>query len=81
MKMTQSDYNLLESHIQGLMLNLELNLDDCKQKYHEAGLSMMRFRWDLYHACNPRGKLFKHFSNYLNDSHIDTALRKITGTK
>ena len=41
-------------------------------------MSEMRFRWDALWARGFRipGEWYK----YLNDKHIDTALRKITGT-
>lgn len=60
------------------------------QSYLDQGLSNMRFRWDALLAAisygyvdidgetkYPIGNLYR----YCNDNHIDTALRRITGTK
>ena len=52
---------------------------DAARTYREAGLSPKRFRWDLLSATDfPVGTLYREG---LNDDHIDTALRRITGTK
>lgn len=45
------------------------------ENYKARGLSEMRFRWDVLHACCiSTGFLY---NAGLNDDHIDTALRKI----
>ena len=47
---------------------------DIRQKYKNEGLSDERFRWDmLWESCFDTNLLY----SYLNDSHIDTALRHI----
>ena len=52
-------------------------LAELRKPYDDAGLSAERFRWDLWSAT----RLCRHLSNklyeYLDDSHIDTALRCI----
>jgi hypothetical protein len=53
------------------------NNPDMYKSYIERGLSNMRYRWDLLWASKfDVGKWYY----YLNDTHIDTALRKITNT-
>lgn len=39
-------------------------------------------RWDIFHTCCRLDKhLLQHLYDYLNDNHIDTAMRHITDTK
>ena len=77
MKMTLQDY--------GHMAKAIGTLDACKVKfameeYREANMSHKRFRWDLLRAVKlypgsesqPTGW---NVYDYLNDSHIDSALR------
>ncbi len=60
------------------------------QSYLDRDLTPMRFRWDLLWAASRRGYIkIGHAHNgagcpvydYANDSHIDTALKRITDTK
>ena len=37
----------------------------------------MRFRWDLFWATRQESKIIHDLYQYLNDTHIDTALRSI----
>lgn len=54
------------------------------EKYHEKfpTHSEMRWRWDMYWLARKEGSLCKNFIadvlySYMNDDHIDSALRKI----
>lgn len=39
-------------------------------------------RWDIFHACCRLDKtLLQHLYDYLNDGHIETAMKAITDTK
>ncbi len=49
--------------------------------YSIDGLSPERFRWDLFHSAVGGTHLFHRLYRYLNDAQIDTALRRITGTR
>lgn len=72
MKMIQSDYRKLSKAI--LALPIDSILRDCK----ELRYSEMATRWTLFHQANtPQEFPFRHLNDYLNDDHIDTALRKI----
>ena len=75
MKMTKEDYNKLENAINDLS----------KEQLINAGLSTKTnesYRWFLFHIVNkPPAFSFRYLHNYLNDNHIDTALRKITNTE
>ena len=83
LKITKADYEVLEAAINRV---IQLN-PNIRERYKNAGLSDMRFRWDLLHASKLKigdgvgmsGDL--ELYRYLNDSHIDAALAAITGTK
>lgn len=80
MKMKQEDFDALKEGIEKHMKESGKNLEDIKSYYDELGKSMERMRWDLFwdaFASDMGIRLYK----YLKDSHIDTALRRITGTK
>ena len=49
-----------------------------QEEYRKQGLSNMRFRWDVLWVSTFQTSSVYH---YLNDDHIDTALRMITKTK
>ncbi len=53
-----------------------------RNQYLSAGLTDKRYRWDVLHASRPNGKPYWKFLTdelypYLDDTHIDTALRHI----
>lgn len=50
--------------------------------YRARGLSDMRYRWDcVWSVSASLREWFGQVYQYANDEHIDTALRRITGTK
>lgn len=86
MKMTAEHFELLRAGI----TRLQADYPDCTpEAYAAQGLSGMRYRWDCLRAAHRKGYIPDPFSGldglrlyaYLNDDHIDTALRKITGTR
>ena len=81
MKMKKEHFETLEKSIKEMLSHY-----DGKEVYMKKGLSMMRYRWDLFWHVSERKMLPEYFVSetlysYLNDDHIDTALRKITNTK
>ena len=71
MKMSHDLYTALEAAIVARLAKTP----DAWKRYKCVGLTPMRFRWDLLHASG-----FKSATLYdagLNDTHIDTALRRI----
>ena len=89
MKIKQNHYDTMEMHINRVIADNPHLLSD----YEKAGLSGKRYRWDMLrraqfpaicgqHAYNVNGITWicDNLYSYLDDSHIDTALRKITGT-
>lgn len=83
MKMTAEHYAQLNNLMIAVIDETGWTLSHWKNAYNRPKISMKRLRWDFFHAIEPSDlipmldKLYK----YLDDSHIDTALRKITGTK
>jgi len=72
MKMTTEHYQFIK----------EKMIRRCKDVTfrNDCLLSPMRYRWDLFNLAIPVSWVCKNLYPYLNDDHIDTALRKITKT-
>lgn len=52
----------------------------CREGYEHAGLSAERFRWDMFcKAVDDDSPFMDELYAYLNDSNIDSALRKYFG--
>jgi hypothetical protein len=77
MKMKPADYELLEKEITAF---LEKH-PTLQEEYMQRGLSEKRFRWDILYKLSLSPYICTNLYGYLNDEHIDSALRKITGTK
>ncbi len=81
MKMKPEDYAQLEQAINRVLAE---HPGITVQGYKGVGLSTMRFRWNIMYMAITRGyfpQLSDSLYTYCNDDHIDTALRRITGTK
>ena len=82
MKMTSEHYNYLLSEIESLLDRHKIDsMDTVKADYESKGLSMKRMRWDLVYYAKLSPWICDNLYGYLNDDHIDTALRRITNTK
>ena len=78
MKITKDHYNRLQT----LINNVIIANPGSKQLYQDKNLSMMRYRWDLYHNATSQDRpLTSELYKYLDDNNIDTALKAITDTK
>ena len=83
MKITAEDYAVLETAIKRTIARTGLSLDN----YTSLGLTAKRYRWELLEQSSIKigdGSTIDADVNiyaYANNSHIDTALRKITKTK
>lgn len=83
MKITSEDYAILEAAIKTTMARTGLTLDN----YTSLGLTAKRYRWDLLEqsqitigdGVDIDGDL--NLYAYASKLHIDTALRRITGTR
>lgn len=78
MKMLREHYDILDDAMKIAMATYPNIMDLCRSDEH--------WRWTLLSRCVIDGQPYyrfttKHLHPYLNDAHIDTALRKITGTK
>lgn len=86
-KMKTEHYEELEQAIKKVQRE---NVDVTLASYISKGLSSKRYRWDLLYAAIAKGyygegRGWTYISDvlyqYLNDDHIDSALRKITRTR
>ena len=71
MKMTTSDYLSLKRQIKQTLEETGASWEE----YQKSGLSHTRWRWDLLWHCDT---ITPRLYQYLDDAHIDTALRKAT---
>lgn len=81
MKMKDADYDRLRKRIESWLKAKGVLLDELKERYKTAGYSMKRMRWDLVYGSDQMRFVVDELYKYLDDEHIDTALRKITKTK
>lgn len=82
MKMKSEHYDLLDEKITHYLKgHPSVTVED----HIRRGWTARRWRWDVMWASitthGQSDKLMFFLYGYLNDSHIDTALRKITKTK
>ncbi len=76
MKMTAEDYTKLNETVARSMGIVENG--DGRDFYDREQAGAERRRWDAYwHGTQGMQAFRSHLSSYLNDDHIDTALRKI----
>jgi len=78
MKIKVEHYHYLEKSIYNYLNEHKTTLYDLWNQYKDNGLTAMRFRWDLTYAAKLTPWICDNLYSYLNDNHIDTALRKIT---
>lgn len=71
MKMKPEHFAILQDAV------AKLDTADKRKAYAARGLSARRYRWDLLYASGVLEAMSQPLYLYLNDSHIDTALRKI----
>ena len=77
MKMVDKDYLRLRGMVMPAMAQIP-----SLEEYKDAGMTEQRHRWDALWQANrscTKGLIgwFQNAYKYLNDDHIDTALRKI----
>lgn len=68
MKMRTEDYRELRAAMTAAVVSSKRTLQD----YLDAGESEERYRWDMFSHCH-----MSDLHSYLDDNHIDTALRSI----
>lgn len=65
-------------HLQTLVDNLApFDTDELRSQYKAQGLSDKRYRWDLTYLSNSTRFICDVLYEYMDDNHLDTALRKI----
>ena len=77
MKMTQEHYKIVENAMRKVMAD---NPTFTPELYQSKGKSAMFYRWDLFNNCGLLDFTCHTLYTYLNDTHIDTALKQITNT-
>jgi hypothetical protein len=73
MKIKKEHYQFLKDK----MKKIVDQYPSAKSVYKKQGLSDMRYRWDVLHATNNNQFVCDTLYQYLNDNHIDTALKNI----
>ncbi len=73
MKIRPEHYSKMKSDIMAVLSTIEQQrIAECR-----AALSEKRFRWDLMYAAKLTPFICSELYSYMNDEHIDTALRSI----
>lgn len=75
MKIKPEHYAVLEAAIKPVMTEIPF------EQYVAQGLSPMRYRWDMLWKAGMNKWICDNLYPYINDMHIDSALRRITGVK
>lgn len=89
MKMRPDDFAQLRDLIEPIRAKFDAHYGDARAAYADrdprvpridkARDTDMRYRWDMLYATGQPGRdLMTRLYDYLNDSHIDTALRALT---
>lgn len=77
LKIKDEDYRVLHDAIK----EVENKYNGAKKVYIINGFSPVRYRWDLlWGAKLPKNFITKKLYAYMDDNHIDSALRRITNT-
>jgi hypothetical protein len=80
MKITESDYSYLKSVMLKVKDGIPAHVEFLKQPENLAKIKDFdtRLRWDWFNfAMRGRTSLLNKLYDYLNDEHIDSALKKI----
>jgi hypothetical protein len=65
-------------HLKTLATSIQpFDTDELRSQYKAQGLSDKRYRWDLTYLANSTRFICDVLYEYMDDSHVDTALRKI----
>lgn len=76
MKMKSEDFSYLKNIVERKVAALGPAHRD---EYKREGHSHKRYRWDILWLCKMNDFVCNTLYRYLNDDHIDTALRSILG--
>ena len=77
LKIRVNDYLYLEKTIKDKLSNLGLTIEEANSKCIESGYSEKAVRWYLLRGCGLTSFVCDTLYKYLNDNHIDSALRAI----
>lgn len=76
LKMKRSDYEWLKMSITAYLTRNNTTFGEVANRYAQANLGDTRRNWDLLWVSV--GRIPPEWYNYLKDSHIDSALKRIT---
>jgi len=80
MKITTADYDYLKSAMLEVKDKIPAHIEFLKQPENLVKIKSFdtRLQWDWFHAAmRGRNSFLNKMYDYLNDEHIDTALKKI----
>ena len=80
MKMQQKTFEALSTAMNLELSAIDTTMEGARSWYASRGMSMKRMRWDLFWSKGVDASFRSSIVNTYKDSHIDTALRKITQT-
>jgi hypothetical protein len=81
MKMNPEHYSYILSEIDTLLDIHNVTIHEVKAHYAKNKLTSKRMRWDLLYAAKLSKWVCDNLYDYLDDTHIDTALKKMTNTQ
>jgi hypothetical protein len=81
MKMKTEHYNHIEETIKTTLKDKGFTIKMVIERCRVSGSPDKAIRWYLLNSCGLTPFVCKTLYTYLNDNHIDTALRRITNTK
>ena len=73
MKITPRDFQVVKTMLERSIVDTPAN----REAYIKAGLSSKRYRWDCFRLSGGISFLCNELYAYMNDDHMDTALRKL----
>ena len=79
MKISKQELGAMETLLTNTLSKNAYTLDRIRSEYKNKGLSYIRMIWDIYSFCRMSEALKQTSGGYpdYNDSHIETALKRI----
>jgi len=77
LKIKKEHYDHMQAEITRALADAGVTPKELREEYTRTGLSEKRLRWDAFHAAKLNGFLCSTLYLYLDDSHVDSALKQI----
>ena len=78
LKIKQEDYDYIKLKIEDKLFSINLTIQEAMEKCKESGLNEKASRWYLANGSGLTTFICETLYKYLNDEHIDSALKAIT---